>query len=137
MVGKESFPKSASRCPGVQTHSFVTFGTLLRLFEEASLYAMPALCEPWGLVYLEALASGTPVLGLPRLGLLDITRQGQHGFLVPEPSAEAIAHSLLATHADRDELRRKGLAGREFVRENFTWEKTAREMLERMRPAHS
>lgn len=132
LVGQERFGAIASQCPGVEAHPYVTFDNLLRQFEEASIYAMPAMCEPWGLVYLEALASGTPVLGLSRLGIVEIACGGQFGFLSPEASPDAIAALLLKAHENSQVLQEKGLAAREFVRASFSWEKTASLMLDHM-----
>jgi glycosyltransferase involved in cell wall biosynthesis len=86
------------------------------------------LNDPWGQVYLEALASRTPVLGLNRNGLPEITEQGRHGFLVDEASPEAIAEEILRAMSDPDRLARMGLSGQAHVLQNYSWDRVVSEM---------
>ncbi len=132
LVGRSEFLRYAAAQEGLVAHSFVSFEELLRLFEDACLYAMPALCEPWGLVYLEALASGTPVLGLSRLALPEITNHGEFGYLAGDATPQHVCQALHAALSDQDLLRKKGLAGRRSVSARFSWDKTAGQMLQEM-----
>src|SRR6185436_4212960 len=66
VVGDERSRKVAEGIPNVEVHGYVALETLQSFFNQASLFAMPAQNEPWGLVFLEALSCKTPVLGLNR-----------------------------------------------------------------------
>ncbi|MBW4649292.1 MAG: glycosyltransferase [Kastovskya adunca ATA6-11-RM4] len=59
------------------------------------VFAMPSKGEGFGIVYLEALASGKPTLGGDRDGAIDALCQGELGVLVDPDDAEAIAQSLI------------------------------------------
>jgi glycosyltransferase involved in cell wall biosynthesis len=115
--------------PNVVVTGFLERSDLDRLFQESALYAMPAPWEPWGLVYLEALAAGTPVLGLRKYGLIDITRNGSHGFLVDDPTPSAVAAAILDAFSDPARLAEMGRSGREHCLRRYTWENVASAML--------
>lgn len=111
---------------GVRYTGRLPWEELQRLFDEAALFAMPARSEPWGLSYVEALATKTPVLGLNRAALPEITQNGKFGFLCDDASPEALAAKLLEALRDTPRLERMGREGQAFVLENFSWENTAR-----------
>lgn len=64
--------------------------------------------EPFGLAFIEALATGTPVISCPRGSLPELIEDGRHGFLATGEEDLAQACSRLAT-IDRDECRRYAL----------------------------
>jgi phosphatidyl-myo-inositol dimannoside synthase len=70
----------------------------------ADVYAMPSTGEGFGIVFLEAMACGTPVLGGNADGTVDALAGGELGELVDPLSDEAVAHGLLRL------LRREGRA---------------------------
>jgi glycosyltransferase involved in cell wall biosynthesis len=107
----------------------VNLSELQALFEEAALFAMPALYEPWGLVYLEALLCRTPVLGLRRRALPEITENGRFGFLIDEPDREAVAAGILRAISCPNLLASMGSEGQRHVAEQFTWSSTANRIL--------
>ncbi len=110
---------------GITLTGRVEWSELQRLFDEACLYAMPALSEPWGLVYAEALATKTPILGLNRAALPELTNNGEYGFLVEDATPEAVAAALLDAISDPASLQKMGESGQKYCLENFTWERTA------------
>ena len=77
---------------------------LRRLYETSDVLCMPSLAEGFGLVYLEALARGTPVIATPNTGAADLVRDGAEGFVVPTRDADALAERLAWCHAHRGEL---------------------------------
>jgi glycosyltransferase involved in cell wall biosynthesis len=122
MVGKESHRKAVGEMDGVTFHGFVPAAELEELFQRAALFAMPALVEPWGLVYLEALASKTPILGLRRLSLPELTDSGRFGFLVDEATPEAVAEVLLEAMSDPQRLQQMGEQGQAWSLKKYSWE---------------
>lgn len=121
-------PDLPARYPEVEFHSNMPWEGLTSLYRQASLFVEPMLNDPWGQVYLEALASRTPVLGLNRNGLPEITEQGRHGFLVDEASPEAIAEKILHAMSNPDQLARMGLSGQSHVLQNYSWDRVVSEM---------
>jgi len=111
---------------------FVPLEDLQAAFERASLFAMPAAHEPWGLAYLEALSCRVPVMGLRRNALPELTQHGRFGFCLDQATPDAVAAALVDAFSDAGRLARMGLAGQAFVVERFTWEATVDRMLERI-----
>ena len=62
--------------------------------------------EPFGIVFAEALACGTPVISSPRGALPEIVEQGRHGFLINSIEEGVAAIKQLET-IDRTECRRR------------------------------
>jgi glycosyltransferase involved in cell wall biosynthesis len=132
MEGGSIPAEMATNIPNVKLLGKSSKDELQSLFNTASLFAMPALFEPWGNVYIEALASRTPVLGLNRNSLPDITSNGQFGFLVDEASPNAVAQAILTATSNPERLKTMGLAGQKFVLENYTWDRVAEVMTSRI-----
>ncbi len=123
-------PGVVSPRPGVRIHHDLSLPELLALYRQAALYAMPARYEPWGLVYLEAHATGTPTLGSARCAYPELALDGRAGIVVNELTPSAIAESLVRAHDDPELLSAMGAAGREHVLTSVSWEKTALRILD-------
>lgn len=97
------------------------------LYRDADVCVVPSVWEePFGLVAVEAMASGRPVCASRVGGLQDIVRDGETGVLVPPHDAAALAEKL-AWLLDHDALRRSmGMAARRRVEAHFSWEKVVR-----------
>lgn len=76
--------------------------------------------EPFGLVVIEAMASGRPVIATAHGGPLDIVEDGRTGLLVPPRNPEALASAMLALADDPSRRARMGAHGRERVLTHFT-----------------
>ncbi|ATE58311.1 glycosyl transferase [Actinosynnema pretiosum] len=111
----------------------------VRLVGAVGREAMPALlksadavvCAPWhepfGLVPLEAMACGVPVVATSVGGLVDSVLDGVTGRLVPPRDPRALALALRALLADRTRREAYGEAGVDRVRARYTWERVAEE----------
>lgn len=80
----------------------------------------PSLSEPWGIVPVEAMAHGRPVLAVNNGGPTESVADGKTGFLL-EPLPEAFAERMRWLAARPDEVRRLGLAGAERARQ-YSWD---------------
>jgi glycosyltransferase involved in cell wall biosynthesis len=96
-------------------------GELARELAEASVVVVPSLWpEPFGLVGIEALAAGRPVVASATGGIADWLDDGVSGLLVAPGDAGALARALNELLADPDRQRKMGVAGRETVARSFT-----------------
>jgi glycosyltransferase involved in cell wall biosynthesis len=130
IVGSDDYHGLAVAGENITTHGRLPLPELQNLFNRASLYAMPAQNEPWGLVYLEALACKTPILGLDRLSIPEITRDGRLGFCLESTEPEVVAAALLQAFSDPARLAAMGEEGHHYSVENFSWERTVERILE-------
>jgi Glycosyltransferase len=125
MVADEMHRARAAAEPGVCFHSALSWEELQRQFNTCDLFAMPAFYEPYGLVYLEALKCRTPILGLNRNAIPEFTQNGRNGFVVDEPTPEAVAAALLDAFTNPDRLAAMGENGQSFVHKHYGWDKVA------------
>jgi len=89
----------------------------------ASLLALPSHHESFGLCVIEAMALGVPVLISPQVGVADEVSAAGAGW-ISEVEAKSLAQTLTAALSDRDELGRRGAAGRALARK-FDWHHVA------------
>lgn len=132
VVGSETHRALAGDRDGVEFHAHLPWDELERLYHRAALLVQPMLNDPWGQVYLEALLSRAPVVGLRRNGLPEILAGGRHGFLVDTASADAMADAIVEALSNPGRLSEMGWAGQHHVLTNYSWDKTAARMHEAM-----
>ncbi len=128
IVGGAAEPSLFRGMPNIDFRPFVTWPELERLLRDASLLVQPMLNDPWGQVYLEALVSRTPVLGLARNGLPEITQDGRHGFLVDKATPQAIADAIVDAMSDSNRLAAMGATGLQHVVDTYSWDRVGTEI---------
>ena len=90
---------------------------------------MSSLWEGLGLVFLEAMATGLPVLATRVSAVPEVVVDGETGVLVPPSDVEALAQAMLRLAADREACLRMGARGRERVRALFAQDRMIDETL--------
>jgi len=99
-----------------------------RLMAAADVFAMPSIGEPFGLVYLEAMATGLPVVALDSGGTPESVEDGVTGLLSPEGDVDALTANLKLLLQSPELRVSMGLRGRECVEKYFTTERVARDI---------
>ncbi|MCF7808352.1 MAG: glycosyltransferase family 4 protein [Candidatus Marinimicrobia bacterium] len=79
-------------------------------YRESSMFIMPSVMEGYGLVYLEAMAQGLPVIAGNVGGTRELIRHSENGLLVDPADSEALAQSIQSLLQDQ-ELRHRLIAG--------------------------
>lgn len=96
---------------------------LSALYASASIFCVPSLSEPFGVVFLEAMMHRLPVIA-SRIGALpDMVQEGVTGRLVTPNDPSSLARSLIELLADADLCRRMGDAGYAHAASNYSWKK--------------
>ncbi len=109
---------------------------LLNEMANADLFAMPSYNEAFGLVFMESLAAGTPVLLTSDSGAATHLQDRAHCWTVPPRDGPAVARALKAAfEAGRQTRANMGAAGMALVREVFTWQRNAEHVLQAIRRA--
>ncbi|GAA0478200.1 glycosyl transferase family 1 [Paractinoplanes deccanensis] len=101
-------------------------------YAAGDVYAMPCRTraagldvEGLGIVYLEASATGLPVVGGDSGGAPDAVREGETGYVVGGTDVPALAARLTDLLTDRALATRMGKAGRAWVEQEWRWETQA------------
>jgi glycosyltransferase involved in cell wall biosynthesis len=92
---------------------------LAACYSAAEIFALPSSGEGFGLVYLEAMAHGKPVIGGAHGGAPEVIADGVTGYLVPHGDAVQLATSLETLLADPAGAQKMGARGRQRVEKEF------------------
>ena len=99
------------------------------------IFTLPSFGEGFGLVLLEAMACGKPVVAADVMSIPEIVRQGETGLLVQVQDVSALAEALDTLIANPELRERFGKAGFQRVRTDFTVERMVRKTAEVYREA--
>jgi len=98
---------------------------LVQLLTHATVFAIPSLYEPLGIVNLEAMACATAVVGSRTGGIPEVVADGETGLLVPPGDPGQLAEALNALLRDPDRAQAMGQAGRKRAVAEFGWQAIA------------
>ncbi|KDN76163.1 glycogen synthase [Streptomyces olindensis] len=101
---------------------------VIQLLTHAALFVCPSVYEPLGIVNLEAMACGTPVVASAVGGIPEVVDDGRTGLLVPAGDGfeAGLARAMDTVLGDPETARRMGEAGRERAVGEFGWDAVAR-----------
>ncbi|MFO1153438.1 MAG: glycogen synthase [Rhodospirillales bacterium] len=114
--------------------------TTIALYSHATVFCCPSIYEPFGIINLEAMACGTPVVGSGVGGIPEVVVDGETGLIVNLPLSAAPPHDptdpdgfvaglagAINHFAANPALARKmGAAGRERVLQLYSWQSIAK-----------
>jgi glycosyltransferase involved in cell wall biosynthesis len=83
-----------------------------KLYRRASVFVMPSLVEAFGVVFLEAMACGTPVIGARVGGTPELIKHEENGLLVEPDDSEELSNAILRILDDPKLAARLGENGR-------------------------
>jgi len=101
--------------------------TLYRRYAEASVFVLPSIVrlEAFGIVQLEALAMGLPVVVSDLPGVNELVQHSGGGWIVPPRDPEALAQTLAYALNHPEERAQRALQGKEYVRIHNDWRRIA------------
>jgi starch synthase len=115
---------------------------LIAILSAATVFACPSIYEPLGIVNLEAMACGTPVVATATGGIPEVVAHGETGLLVPieqvqdgsgkpldENKFVADFAAALNQMLDNPRLAEFGAAGRKRVEDHFSWDSIAEQTI--------
>ena len=101
---------------------FVSFPVLMKLLSESHILVFPTMGEGFGLVILEAMAAGLPVIATKNCAGEDIVRDGKNGFIVDVGNAKQIADIIVWCKTHPNELESMSDCARRTA-SFYTWER--------------
>ena len=95
------------------------------IFAACDVFAYPSGYESFGIAFLEAWASGKPVIGCRVGAIPTVVEDGRDGLLVPYQDVDRLAAAILRLLSDEELRARLGQRGREKVLTTYTWDRVA------------
>lgn len=125
-------------------HQWIPKSDLIVLYSHASLFICPSIYEPFGIINLEAMACGTPVVASAVGGIPEVVNQGETGLLVPlepletkyweprdpEKFSKDLANAINSLLSSPEKIKTMGARSRERVEKHFSWKSIACQTLE-------
>jgi len=114
----------------VRIHGFVSRNLLAGLYRDASFLLLPSRYEGLPTVALEAMSSGTAVVGWDIPALRGIVRNGENGIVVPLGNVDMLTSAVASLVENPSEADRLGRNARASVENAFSWSRLADRWLE-------
>ncbi|WP_263380655.1 glycosyltransferase family 4 protein [Granulicella paludicola] len=115
----------------------------IQLYSHCAVFCCPSVYEPFGIINLEAMACGAPVVASATGGILEVVVEGETGHLVPfeaDPTttfptdpqkfSQDLATRIKELLAEPEKAKAMGKAGRKRVEDHFSWTAIAAQTIE-------
>ncbi len=103
---------------------------LVKLYQNATIFAMPSHYEGLPTVILEAMSCGLPIVATAVSGNLDLISSGKNGILIPPKSPERMAEAISILLDDNNLSKKLGNTARKTIEEHYTWEIISNKFIE-------
>ncbi len=98
---------------------------LVLSYQQAELFVLPSIFEPFGIVALEAMACGKPVVASKFGGIRDVISSGESGLLIDPSNVREFADAMTTLLRDRQLANRMGQMACKTIQRQFCWEAIA------------
>lgn len=109
-------------------HGRVSNEELKKLYENCDVFVLPSITDKWGdteglgVVILEAMSFGKPVIGTSVGGITDIIKDGKNGLLVPQKNSMQLANAIKRVLRDNKLENYLSNNGINTVKHSFSWQ---------------
>jgi len=126
----ENLSKELGITDKVEFLGMLSHDDTMKKMAEADIFSLPSWDEAFGVVYLEAMAHGKPVIGCKGEGIEDFVENGKTGLLVKPKDVDSLVGALDFLLIHPSEAQDIGKRARDLVLKNYTWEKNAEKTIE-------
>lgn len=102
---------------------------VFNIMSQCDVFSMPSINEAFGVVYIEAMSLGKPVIGCIGEGPQDIISDKENGFLIERNNVEQLASTLDLLFNNKKLQEEIGRRGKVTVEERFKWEIVAKDII--------
>ncbi|UCE57722.1 MAG: glycosyltransferase family 4 protein, partial [Candidatus Bathyarchaeota archaeon] len=121
--------ESAARSSGhgwkIRFTGFISDADVIALMTSADVLVVPSVYEPFGIVALEGMAAGVPVVASQVGGLAEVIEHDRTGIFVYPRKPESIAWGVDRVLSDPDNAKRLSKNAREKLHKTYSWEAIA------------
>lgn len=109
-------------------HRYIYGESLRKLYSTSNIFLFPSREEGWGMPPMESMACGCPVVATSAGGIPDYTIPSETCMVSPPSKPEALADNLILLLKNQDLREKIATRGEEYIKKNFTWQKSAQKM---------
>lgn len=113
--------QSAQTIPGVKILGKLGPAELRQTYQSASVFVFPTFYDGFGMVLLEAMSSGLPVIATPHCAAPELIHDGEAGQVCPAGDPAALCLAMADVCANRSMWAKRGIAAREIAK-SYSWE---------------
>ena len=95
-----------------------------QLYASADIFVLPSFKETFGIVFLEAMHYGLPIITTNVSAMPELVEEGKNGFLVPIADSQALAKAISKLIENPDLSKQMGEVGRKKVANSYYWEQS-------------
>lgn len=117
--------QSLGLADSIELAGYVPRDELAAYYHDADVFVLPSLAESFGLVLVEAMSCGLPIVATRVGGIPEIVDEPDGGLLINPGSAEAIVEAIERFNEQPESLRAMGQYNAEKTREEFAWRRIA------------
>ena len=113
------------RCTGAANcaaHGGRPQAELARFYSQSSVFCLASIEDGFGMVILQAMACGLPVLASDHTGAADVVRDGVDGYIVGARDVSALKEKILEMYENPERREAMGESARKRVSSGFTWD---------------
>lgn len=112
----------------VKFHGTAYFEKMKQHLKENHVFLFPSMGDGFGLVLLEAMAAGLPVIASKNSAGPDVVKNGKNGFLIDACDVEVLMEKILWFYNNMDQIALMGKAS-QLIAKNYTWESYNRQII--------
>lgn len=105
-------------------HDGLNQENIKQLYASADIFVLPSFKETFGIVFLEAMHYGLPIITTNVSAMPELIEEGKNGFLVPPGDSQALAKAISKLIENPDLIEKMGETGRKKVATSYYWEQT-------------
>lgn len=131
----ESYKETAEKLQITNSVNFLTDldnDELVKYYQNTDLFILPSInkCEAFGLVLIEAMATGKPVVASNLPGVRSVFKEGEHGYLFETGQSDNLIEVLNKIYLNREKLKNMGEKARGYVLHKYNWNNIANEIFD-------
>lgn len=124
----EKLAKQLNISDFIKFHGVLYKENLLKIYQSSDVFLITSEYESFCMVVTEAMACGLPVIGTKVGFLPNLIHPGETGFLVELNNIKELKEKILFFAKNRRKAKEFGSKARNFVKENFSWEESAKKI---------